>query len=367
MHPILPIYAVASIAAVFGLALRDRWDRTIVWFAAWCAMTTVLIAAVFREIGGDTGRYISAFTRMEGRPFPNFWSEFDNNPLFIILNWTLSRFGTDPLWLIVPTTLFCIVMLQYSLRGILNRTDTAIAIFLYSAYPFFIFYVSSGIKQAIALALLFQMYVSLQKKQNLMAFIYLALAPAFHSGAFLVVAPVILHLLLYRPGMHRRNILIVSILGLLICTLLSATGVNQALLAPIQSVVTLPDNYSIYFEDAAQFNYNAGFRVDFTLFSFLPFAAALWLKSQGHELSLEKSYWWLNLYTMLACIYQLFSFAPFADRFAAFSWYLIPAILVVMLADADKRKPRQVVILSFALLNILILQFYTGLNLRVAF
>ena len=366
MHPILPLYAALSLFALLGLRLEQREARTYLWVAGWGATTVVLTAAVFRDISGDTWRYNMAFQRLATQDFAEMWAAVDNNWLFESFMWGLAQLGTHPLWFILPITLFCISMMRHSLRQILTPTDTAIAMFVYSAYPFFIFYVSSGIKQAIAMALLMQGYVLLFRNRHFAALVWLGLAPLFHTGAVLVYPFLLLHHLLWRPAIGYRRALMISATLLLLSTALSVTGVNQSLMAPVQVYADFADNYAIYFMDAEEVGYQAGFRSDFTVFSFLPLVAAWWLWGKGRGLSAEVSGWWLNLYTLLACLYQLFAFAPFADRFAGFAWYLTPAVLVIMLADASALRPRKIIIMTFALLNIMILQFYTGNNLRVA-
>ena len=365
MHPILPYYCAISLFALLGLRMSKPEDRTMVWLSGWGAMTVVLVASVSREISGDTGRYYIAFTRMAGTSFSQMWAETNNNWLFAVVNWILAQFGTHPLWLILPVTLFCIVMMRHSLRQLMGPTSTAIAILLYSAYPFFIFYVSSGIKQAIAMALLFQGYVYLYRRRSRISLIWFIMAPMFHSGAILVFPFVLLHWMLWRPFIGYKRAFSFSIGALLVCMALSYTGYNQSLMSFVEPYASFSRSYDIYFMDATDFNYRAGFRLDFTLFSLVPFAAAAWLKGKERGLTSGVSGWWLNLYTLLACIYQLFAFAPFSDRFAGFAWYLIPAILVIMLVDSNAQRPRQIVVFAFSLLNILVLQFYTGLSLRV--
>jgi hypothetical protein len=367
MHPLLPFYAAASVFALFGLRLEQRDARNNIWLAGWGAMGIVLFAVVFREISGDTWRYNLAFQKWATQSFSQMWSETHNNWLFVISNWCLAQLGTNPLMFIVPTTLFCIAMMRHSLRKLLGPTDTAIAILLYSVYPFFIFYVASGIKQAIAMALLMQGYVCLFRKRHLAALLWLGLAAMFHTGAVLVYPPVILHYLIWRTASGQRRAVFIGASLLLFCTLLSLTGVNQSLMAPVSAYADFSSNYDVYFMDASDFGYRAGFRPDFTLFSFFPFMVAWWLRHTGHGLSRAVTGWWLSLYALLACIYQMFAFAPFADRFASFAWYLIPAIVVVMLADTGALGPRKRIVLVFSLLNIVLLQFYTGKALHVAF
>lgn len=366
MHPILPFYAALSLLALLGLRTAQRDGRTIVWLAGWGSMSIVLLATIFREITGDTLRYNQDFHQLASQGFGEMWASVDTNLLFTLLMWGLAQLGTDPLWFIIPITLFCIVMMRYSLRQILGPTDTAIAMLLYSAYPFFIFYVSSGLKQALAMALIMQGYICLFRNRHLAALFWLFLAPFFHMAALLIYPFLLLHQLLWLPFFGHRRVLAISIGLLLLSIALSMTGLNRGLISPVASVVDTFERYEVYFMNAEERRYRAGFRLDFTLFSLLPFAAAQWLRRNGQGLSLEVSGWWLSLYALLACIYQLFAFAPYADRFASFGWYLIPAILVVMIADTKALRPRNLLILIFAFLNIAILQFYTGNNINVA-
>lgn len=363
MHPLLPFYAGFSLLALIGLDLRSTTQRFALWLAAWGAMGTVVVAAIFRPHDGDTGRYIRAFEQIRLDSLQDALFQADGNWVFVALNWLLGQFGNDPLWLIAPISLFLGFMLWRSLRLVLPNVYVWTAILLYSVYPYFVFYLASGIKQGLAMAMLLQGYIIMKAKKP-QAMLWMALAYLFHNGAALAFPFILLHWLTWRPGFGYQRALRLSASLLLITTLLSFANINQDILFPFQDYFVVSENYEIYFTDPTEVNYRAGFRLDFTLFSLLPLIAAFWLRRKGNGLTPEISGWWLNLYMLLACIYQLFAFAPFADRFAAFGWYLIPLILMIMLAEARKRFELQITILAFSVANILILQFYTGSALR---
>ncbi len=363
MHPLLPFYAGFSLIALVSLQMRDSAERSVIWLAAWGAMGTVLIAAAFRPISGDTWRYNRALERIRGQPLLEALSDADGNYLFSTVSWLLGQLGSSPWWLFAPITFFCGFMLWYSLRQVLSPLHVVIAILLYSVYPYFIFYIASGIKQALAMAFLLQGYIALYKRRRSAA-IWIGIAPLFHSGAALVLPFLAVHWVIWRPRFGHRRALQSSLTLLFLTIAASITNLNQALLGPLQELFTLSDRYDLYFEDAGDYGYRAGFRPDFTVFSLLPLMAAWWLRNKGRGLTADVSGWWLNLYILLACIYQLFAFAPFADRFATFGWYLIPFILLVMLAESGRRRDLQLLVLILSLFNILILQFYTGKTLH---
>lgn len=142
--------------------------------------------------------------------------------------------------------------------------------------------------------------------------------------------------------------------------LLSFTGLNRTLLAPIQGYAAFDPSFDIYFQDAALFNYSAGFRLDFTAFSLAPVVVILILMYRRDRVTLDTTGWWISLYLLLASIYQLFSFAPFSDRFGAFAWSIIPIVVFIALLETHSRRIVTTATIAFAIMNVLMLQFYTG-------
>jgi hypothetical protein len=366
MHPLLPFYSIFSLYAFAGLRLKDGVQRGYLWQGAWGAMALVLIAIIMRPIEGDTSRYQMSFLQWRDMTFTDVMSEVEHNWLFAAINWVLGQFGDNLFWLIIPVTLLCAFMLYSALHQTLPKTHATVGILLYSVYPYFVFYVASGIKQAIAMALLMQAYICFHNRQW-RAWLWLLLAPGFHSGAALVFPFLLMHRLTWRRSFGYSLAMKLSLGLLAVTTLMSATNLNQELLTQYQNQLQVSSNYEIYFQDAAELDYRAGFRIDFTLFSILPIFAAVWLRRRGRGLSSAVSGWWLNLYILLVCIYQLFAFAPFADRFAGFGWHLMPLILLIMVAETGRKFELQIILLAFAIFNVLILQFYTGSALRWAF
>lgn len=359
MHPLLPLYAIFSFSMLAGLNMRHTTESAALRFAAWGAMGVVVFASVFRPLVGDTFRYAITFQYIRLGSLPDAVASESGNWLFTGLNWLLGQMGSNPLWLIAPVTLFCVVSLWLSARKLLSKTHATVVIFLYSVYPYFVFYIASGMKQAIALAFLLFGYIALSRN-NKSGWLWIGVAIGFHSGASLVVPFVVLHKLMWNAWFGYSNALRFSVTLFVVSLFASLTGLNEAFLIPLQDYFVVSERYAIYFSDASELSYRSGFRVDFTAFSLLPLIAAVFLRSKGNGLTLGVSGWWLNLYILLACIYQLFAFAPFADRFAVFSWYLTPLILVIMLAEIGRRRELQVTVLLFSIFNVAILQFYTG-------
>jgi len=349
MHPLLPIYGVLCLLLLGGLKARTRAERTVIWFAAWGAVLTVFVAVIFREINGDTWRYYMTYLNLRQQPFSTVYERTQDNVLFAYLNWVLGQFGAHPLYLLAPIALFCTMMLAWSLRKMFSSFHTAILLFVYSMYPFFVFYMASGMKQSIAMALLLQAYIRLFQGAR-SGWIWLLVAPMFHSGAFLVYPFVILQKLTFNSTFGQRRALGGSLLLLAGVTLLSITGLNETLLLPLQKYLVISDNYQLYFQNAE----------DFALFSLVPLAVGYWLWRNGYPVTSTFTGWWLNFYILLISIYHVFSFAPFADRFAGFGWFIMPLLLMVMVVESRDRRVLQLFLLGFVVSNLLLLQFYTG-------
>lgn len=456
MHPLVTPYALIAMMLLFGIAGRSGLNRALVRVAAWLALLVVLWGIVFRTVGGDTRRYYAAFVEIRDLSFQEMLANGPENILFDSFLWLVGQIGTDIRLLTCSVVIFVILMLVYALRRILMPYETALMLFIYSAYPYLILYVASGLKTAIALVFLLVGFTFLYKGRRL-GWLLLFIAPFWHWGAWLVVPFVALHLTVFNERVGYRRGLMIVLAALGVATALSITGVNAALMSPLQNILDLSARYDIYFMDAEHLNYHAGFRLDFTLFSLAPIFTLLYLKAAGCSLAMPRttpvspsprptvdqplwdssaprsgrsntplnpsmleparpalwrddaaaddghyavppsqplpegvsaqglgrtalrgpdvaadgranlpgSFWWLSLYLSLNIIYQLFAFAPFADRFAAFSWFIMP--IVIFLQFQEARSPQLVsqLIFSFVLGNILLLQFYTGNWIRL--
>jgi len=457
MHPLVIPYALIAMMLLFGIAGRSGLNHAVVRVAAWLALLVVLWGVVFRTVGGDTARYYASFVEIRELSFSDMLVARSDNILFQSFIWLVGQIGIDVRFLTASVVLFVISMLVYALRRILTPYETAMMLFIYSAYPYLILYVASGLKTAIALAFLLVAFALLYKGRRI-AWVWLLIAPFWHSGAWLVIPFLALHLTVFNQRFGYRRGLIVVLAALSAATALSITGLNATLMSPLQNMLDLSARYDIYFMDAEQFDYDAGFRWDFTLFSLTPIFTLLYLKAAGSSLPMPKtapvassrhptvdqplwdssaprsgrpntpfnpsmleparpalwrddaaaddghhaasalrplsagvsatslgttalhgpddlaadggaslpgSFWWLSLYLSLNIIYQLFAFAPFADRFAAFSWFIMPIVIFLQFQEARSSQLISQLIFGFVLANILLLQFYTGNWIRL--
>jgi hypothetical protein len=358
MHPLLIPYSFMALMLLMSASGRTVTDRTFTWFFSWAALLLVLVAVLGRPLRGDLRRYDANFQSIRDSSLKEIVSLSDPNSAYLSLTWTLGRFTTDFRLVLIAIGLFTVFFMIAASKKLLSRHHIAIMLFVYSMYPFFIFYISSALKTALSLSIMLLGLVWIYRRRK-RGWAWLGLSILFHKGTLLILPFLLLHLGLYRIFGERRALMI--LLGFLSMTIvLSITNYNSVILGAYRDSFASDSRYDIYFMDPEIFNYSAGFRIDFTLFSLIPIASYFYLVKMRGLTNVERSGWWLCLYTSFALIYQLFSFAPFADRFAAFSWFLLPLILMLQVVDSQSRIIMVQVVGAFVVVNILALQFYTG-------
>jgi hypothetical protein len=220
--------------------------------------------------------------------------------------------------------------LYYALRVFLGGTNGTVALMFYSMYPFYITYLASGFKQGIATGLIFVGIAKVLRYQKT-GFIWLCAATLFHGSAWMCVVAVGGWYLL-RMFSATRVIPVV----LIVSFVLGASGLSQPV---VESV--LPESildglgFSTYFDkdfqETGEFlneDVKIGFRWDFAVFTLLPIA--LWLANRKASAGLGEL---VGIYSLLASLYYLLSFVPYADRIAGFAWGLLPLIIFKITLD----------------------------------
>lgn len=362
MHYLLiPYSLLAGIYLLHFARQREASDRFGMVVVAVGILLLLAFAAVIRPVAGDSWRYNLGFQIMRNMSLPDALAFRGTDPLFTLLNWLVGQISAAPAALFAATFSIYICGFIVAVNRLVGPVKTISVVMAYSMYPYFIAYGVSGLRQGLSLVFLLIGIVCLAQAQR-KAWIWLLIGPLWHSGSWLAVGVIGLHQLLYRYVHNPRIRLIVVAAAFAGVTFLSVSGINQDLMQRLLDYLTIQKSHQIYFEDAASqgIAYRTGFRLDFYLFSLVPVLTG-WLMSRKIDSTRKPALmWWLTLYLALNMLYHLFSFAPFSDRFASFSWFLMP--LIVFLQVWHSRRPRLIfnVTLGIICINILMLQFYTG-------
>lgn len=360
MHFLLIPYLLLSL--IFLSQFQHRNQATARGGVVLIATLTGLMmyaAMLFRPVHGDSWRYYVNFRYISSRSLEDALALPEADPLFSLLNWLAGQLGETPPYLFGATLTIYFAVLILALRRQVGPLGASVLIMCYAAFPYFVAYGASGLRQGLALVFLFMAYTHFQQGRRT-AWVWLLISPFWHSGAWLAVGVFVLHVFMCKFVKARRARWQLVMGSLLVAIGLSATGLNETLLSSLPDSVQMKKNYEIYFTDAREVGYEAGFRIDFLAFSLVPLAVAWLLPNRNSLFSYTASGWWLSLYLSLNVIYHLFSFAPFADRFAAFSWFLMPLVVFIQIRDTAKPKLMSAFVIGVSFVNLAMLQFYTG-------
>ena len=365
MHFLLVPFLLLGITFVAQYQGRRAADaRTGLVLTAGLTLFMLFLAMTVRPIAGDSWRYYQYFLELQTMSLQDAVVYKDPDPLYAILNWLVVRLGTEA-WLLygVCMTLYMTTFVLALRRLGSGPIAVSVLIMCYAAYPYFIAYGASGIRQGLSLVFLLMGYLSLREGRR-PAWVWLLIAPFWHSGAWLGVAVALAHQLMCRV-VSRPRLRWILVLGSLAITVgLSVTGLNETVMAQLPEFIALHDRYDIYLSDPIEIDYRTGFRPDFFVFSLLPLISAWLLRRYGDAFDYAGSGWWLSLYLSLNGLYHLFAFAPFADRFAAFSWFLMPLVIFLQIRATHRRAWMSLLVSGATLINVLMLQFYTGKWIR---
>ncbi|MEA1081436.1 EpsG family protein [Marinobacter qingdaonensis] len=361
MHYLLVPYLLLGAIAVVGFhAHRNPGLKASLVMAAASIMVMLFFAIVLRPVTGDSWRYYQYFLQVSELPLLEIFDFQDPDPLYALLNWVVGQLGSSP-WMLFAATLslyFSTALL--ALRNRFTPIEYSILIVSMAAYPYFIAYAASGLRQGIAMAFLLAGYLGIREGKR-SAWLWVLASTLWHSGAWLAVGVLMVHQIMCML-LKRQRARWVCVFGMwLFSVTLSITGLNGVVGGLLPQVVDLDASYDIYFMDPREFGYRAGFRLDFTLFSMIPLVAALMLRRKACVFNYDTAAGWLlSLYLSLNVIYNIFSFAPFSDRFSAFSWWLIPLVVFVQVSASGDKRLMSLFVISVFLINSLMLQFYTG-------
>lgn len=190
---------------------------------------------------------------------------------------------------------------------------------IYSMYPWFSLYSSSGLRQGFSLCfMLFSIYFFIYSRW-FKFLVSILLSIFFHITSVICVS-----ILLVRKLSFRTILIIYAI------TLSgSIFGAWEFIVNNILSKLELGARYSIYLSNTI--DYSIGFRLDFFIFSIVPLFFYFFVSrrnlspDENNEISLL-----MKIYMMLNSFMNIMSFMPYYDRFAAFSWYIWPVVILLI-------------------------------------
>ncbi|MDM7861406.1 EpsG family protein [Alteromonas sp. ASW11-36] len=289
-----------------------------------CLVLQVAIMYIGRDIHGDTFRYLRSYDRMIGQDFAIAVIESGKELGFTLLSWLSANAGIGHRGYL--TWIFVLGMVPF-IAGLkrLYGNGWGYMFVAYITFPFFLSYFASGMRQAVAMSMAFYAIINYGYTRYLFRTLFvIGFAALFHMSV-LVLLPA-----LFALHFAERILTIPKILMIwVVVVFISAAGINESALGFLSGFFDDSSRYQYYLdtdkvaEVRELMNYQTGFRLDFTVFSIVPVLFVLYFERRtGIDL------WLVKFYLIVNCAFQLLSFTASNDRFAALSWFYIPAILV---------------------------------------
>lgn len=331
---ILLVWVIISAFAKDNSVLKNKYISTFLIVF----MTMLLIMAIEGDgsLGTDMPRYLRAISTMEHMTFTEASLYFRFEPLFLFLQWTYSQISTNPdIYVRYLTLLFIVILFSVS-RNLFYNSSNIFFIFSYLSYPIFYDYLYNGTRQGfsmIFLVLAISLWLNSSKplKQQKI-FVSLLFAAFFHYSSIPII---ILYLIVVNTDISLRHYIIAWI-GFM---LLFITNINTIVLnIPIIRNIEFVENYS---SNELIVSFGEVNKINFLLFSLFFLLIALFLnaKSVLNSKVKENYIYIIKFYIAFNIFYLLFGFVAYSNRVSAYSWYLIPLLVMYPIIHDQKQSP----------------------------
>jgi hypothetical protein len=279
---------------------------------------------IMRDIHNDTFRYIRTYEAYSDVPLFRALFESGQEAGFTILSWAASQLGVGDRFYLGIVFFAGMLPLMAGLRKFYGK-GWGYMLIVYSMFPFFISYFASGLRQAIAMAIVYWGVILYANNKRLIVVLLIVLFACLFHLSVAIVLPAILVLHFAERWLTISKVMMIW--GAICVS--SMLSINEKLLGFMSGFFDESSSYQYYLDSEklgevqALLNYQTGFRLDFTLFSIIPVLYVLYFeRRQGIDL------WLIKYYLILNCAWQLLTFTASNDRIAALSWFYIPTLLV---------------------------------------
>ncbi|MEB4860652.1 EpsG family protein [Priestia megaterium] len=342
---ILIFYVSIALVMLISLGKRNHLINNIYFnnYVMLMMVLTIAMAIGMRDItfGTDSFAYSNTFLGLKQFSLIEALKAQIYEPLFIIWQWILGRFFSSPHTFFMINFLFFSGILIIGLRKIVNKRFVLFIFFGYVSLSFFGNMITNIIRQGLSISLIILavcLYINKEKK-DIFFFLVLICASLFHYST----VPVALLL----TFINIKNIKVKNLLLIWFALFI-------AFLLKIQNVFSPFVNNPIissYMSDYALRNYGGGiYRKDFLIFSLVWLLLGLFLYKK-FKFNLKYSLI-LKFYIISNLYFLIFGFLPFSERFAIYSWSLIPLLVWYPLSLIEKSRP--LIIFGICLISLII-------------
>jgi hypothetical protein len=329
------------------------------------AVVSFFIGIRFLDIGKDTMEYIGHFEKFS---INNIFGKFEIG--FSILMYLFSNFipSVELFFFFISfitTTIYLYFFKKIYIRNFPNDSfkfgKTLIFFSLLLLSSWYITLTANGLRQGVALAILYHALFELFFNNNKFKFLILYLVSCLFHYSVLLVAPFVLFY--YLRFRLVFAIWIITALGYLY-------GINELIVQAISTKFNLPvydfiKYYSLPTEtEKSRGGLYVGFNLGFFIYTvFFPLLLMVLLKVKlrlkTSTIVMRNVYNLLKIYFILSLQYFVFGFGPFSNRFAMLSWFLVPVLQFHLINTINFKNINERLCLVINLITILYFLIFT--------
>ncbi|UZD62011.1 EpsG family protein [Brevibacterium sp. JSBI002] len=301
-----------------------HWSNAVLPLVSLVLINTIVAAVSNYEIS-DKAIYSMEFQILSFAPADEIFYTYTaegREPAFLILSWLIGLFTHDPkVYFFVVALLGSTIMAAALLWLLRSAWQVTLVYYITFCFGFFTGYSSYLLRQGLSLAFIILGLVALCRRTRLWKMlVLLAVASLFHWSAI----PAALFILGVRLLPKAPTAFLIAVWTLF--SLLYLSGLNATLLAPFASS---SEELETYTDPANADLYTGGTnRLDFWILGFcvVVFGYVVLRKFDN----LPEWYGQLfHAFVLLNTYYLALGFVYYSDRVAAYSWSIVPLVLVV--------------------------------------
>ncbi|MGL1902922.1 MAG: EpsG family protein [Fibrobacterales bacterium] len=362
MHFLLLPYLFLTGLYIYSLDKKDSKDQQLyVWFSMVGMVTLLFLTFSFGLRGGDRWGYSFTFERVRQYSFSEIFIHEELELFWGSFTWGIGQL-TEFFELYFAAVMILMLFNVYlSFKLLLNNMDRWGLMISYTLYPFFLNYATNTLRQGMGQSFVMLALALWFTNRRLLGFVVLIQSYFWHSSMAMPI-PIILGLWFTLRFRITLKVVVVVYISSII---MSVLRINDALASFIPKLLNLDEKQMWYFDETLIeiTGYQTGAKPGFILFSLLPLGVYFVLKKHMPEYKEYQVRYWLSTYCMTNCLLHWFTFAPYSDRFAGMSWFLLPLALW-HIVDAAGEEYKKRMFIAFPLFNVLLIQIYTGSFLR---
>jgi len=287
-------------------------------FLMLCLTTLVIIV---NPMAIDMTTYVSVFKISMTNTWLDSIMSVKWEPGFVTYQWLLSQITNSYIVFIIANVFIIFALIIIALKKVIPLESIPIIMLGYLSFFYFYSFLRNIIRQGIAVQFVLLIIVYLYRNEYKKAIFTFPIALSFHISS--AVASILF--VVKKIKLSIKTLLILYIFS----AMLMISNMNKTFFLPLAKIIggKLGSSIIRYSSEYQIERYGYINRIDFFIFTTFWIIYGLWfLKKYLNNDCFYK--WLIKSYISLSILYNMFGFIAFSDRLAAYSWSLVPILLM---------------------------------------